>query len=145
MDVTIQVSQSLESIEASQRIRNEVFFEEQGIPVELDMDGRDSQSYHMLAYVNGQVIGTARLTPIENSKATLSRIAVKKEFRGGGIASRLVKTSLIQAKELGIESIEMTPHEHLQTFYEAFGFTYVESAGEVIGHKLIKMEASAYC
>lgn len=145
MKINILVSQNLEAIKASQKIRNEIFFEEQGIPIELDIDGRDNQSYHMLAYVDNQIVGAARLTPIENKKAVLSRVAVKKEFRGNGIASKLIKTSLIQAEKLKFHSIEITPHEYLKAFYETFGFRYIKKAGAVTGHRLIKMEIPVYC
>ena len=144
MEVNIRVSQSLESIQESQIIRNEVFFEEQGIPIELDKDGRDIQSYHMLAFINNQVVGSARLTPIENKKAVLSRVAAKKEFRGFGIASKLVKISISQAEKLKVHSIEITPHEYLKEFYETFGFKYIKKAGVVSGHRLIKMEIPVY-
>ena len=140
MKVNVQVSQQLESIVESQGIRREVFFEEQGIPIELDLDGCDNKSYHMLAYVNDQVVGVARLTPIENKKAVLSRVAVKKEYRGFGIASKLVKASVVQAKKLKVRSIEITPHEYLKEFYETFGFKYIKKAGAVTVHRLIKME-----
>ena len=82
MKVNIQVSQSLESFQEAQKIRNEVFFEEQGIPMELDLDGCDNKSYHILACVSHHVVGVARLTPIKNKKAVLSRVAVKNEYRG---------------------------------------------------------------
>lgn len=140
MEIDIRVSQSTESIQESQLIRNEVFFEEQRIPFELDLDGRDSMSYHILAYVNDQVVGVSRLTPLENNKAVLSRIAVKKEYRGFGIASNLVEASLIQAGKLKVNCIEMTPHEYLKGFYETFGFQYIEKAGDVAGHRLVKMD-----
>lgn len=145
MDIDIRVSQSSESIKESQTIRNEVFFEEQGIPIELDLDGRDDKSYHMLAYANDHVVGAARLTPIESKIAILSRVAVKKEYRGFGIASKLVETSLIQAEKIEVHSIEITPHEYLKEFYETFGFKFVKKAGEVTGHRLIKMELPLCC
>ncbi len=139
-DMRIEVGQSSESIQASYKIRNEVFFEEQGIPMELDLDGCDHKSHHLLAFVNGQVVGISRLTPIENKKAILSRVAVKKEYRGFGIASKIVKASLIQAEKLKVRNIEITPHEYLREFYETFGFKYIEKAGAVTFHQLIKME-----
>jgi predicted GNAT family N-acyltransferase len=59
--IKIKVAQDLESIIESQKIRNEVFVQEQGIPIELDLDGWDDNSYHALAYDNNQVVGVARL------------------------------------------------------------------------------------
>lgn len=140
MDINIRITKGLDSIQDSHALRNEVFFKEQGIPAELDLDGLDPTSYHMLAYKNDHIIGTARLTPIDSSKAILSRVAVKKDFRGSGIASKLVKASLDQAEQIKTQLIEITPHEYLKEFYEEFGFKYTNEAGEVAGHPLVKME-----
>jgi hypothetical protein len=40
-------------------IRNKVFVEEQGVPPELEWDGLDEHSYHVLAYAPDGPIGTA--------------------------------------------------------------------------------------
>ena len=140
MNVTIRISQSLEAIKASQSIRREVFVEEQGIATELDVDGQDNRSFHILATVNNEVVGTSRITPLENGEGVLSRVAVKKAFRGAGIASKLVKAALDQAMDMDLQRVEINPHDHLKAFYETFGFTFLEEAGEVSGHPLIKME-----
>jgi predicted GNAT family N-acyltransferase len=140
MKFLIKISKDFESILESQKIRNEVFFQEQSIPLELDLDGMDDNSYHALAYANNKAIGAARLTLTENNKAVLARVAVRKEFRGFGIASKIVNVSLLQAKNLNIRKVDIYPHEYLQGFYESFGFIYIEKS-EVVGcHQLIKME-----
>ena len=139
MKIKIKVAQDLESIIESQKIRNEVFVQEQDIPIELDLDGWDDNSYHALAYDNNQVVGVARLALTENNKAVLARVAVLKEFRGFGIASKMVKASLLKAENLNIRNIDIYPHEHLKGFYESFGFKYIEKSEIVGNHQLIKM------
>ncbi len=139
MKIKIKVAQDLESIIESKKIRNEVFVQEQGIPIELDLDGWDDNSYHALAYDNNQVVGVARLALTENNKAVLARVAVLKEFRGFGIASKIVKASLLKAENVNIRKIDIYPHEHLKGFYESFGFKYIEKSEVVGNHQLIKM------
>ena len=139
MKIKIRVAQDLESIIESQKIRKEVFVQEQGIPIELDLDGWDDNSYHALAYDNNQVVGVARLTLTENNKAVLARVAVLKEFRGLGIASKIVKALLLKAENLSIRKIDIYPHEHLKGFYESYGFKYIEKSEVVGNHQLIKM------
>jgi len=139
MKIKIKMAQDLESIIESQKIRTEVFVQEQGIPIELDLDGWDDNSYHALAYDNNQVVGVARLALIENNQAVLARVAVLKEFRGFGIASKIVKALLLQAENLNVRKIDIYPHEHLKGFYESFGFKYIEKSEVVGNHQLIKM------
>ncbi len=140
MKIKIKVAHGLESTVESQKIRNEVFVQEQGIPLDLDLDGCDDNSYHSLAYGNNQVVGTARLELTENNKAILARVAVLKEFRGFGIASRIVKALLLQAERLNVRKIDIYPHEYLKGFYETFNFKYIEKSKVVGNHQLIKME-----
>ena len=140
MKIKIKVAQGLASIIESQKIRNEVFVQEQGIPLDLDLDGCDDNSYHSLAYGNNQVVGTARLTLIENNKAVLARVAVLKDFRGLGVASKIVKELLLQAEKLNVGKIDIYPHEYLKGFYETFDFKYIDKSKVVGNHQLIKME-----
>lgn len=140
MDIIIKVNQDSESILESQKIRKKVFVQEQGIPLALDLDGRDDDSYHALAFTNNQVVGIARLSLVENNNAVLARVAVQKEFRGLGVASRVVNASLLKAENLSVKKISIHPHEHLRRFYESFGFKYIEESEVVGSHQLIRME-----
>lgn len=135
----IIVSKDPESIKISQEIRNEVFVQEQGIPLHLDLDGLDSQSYHSIAYENDIAIGVARLALVEDNNSVMARVAIKQKYRGKGIASKLVNSLIAKAKELKINSIEIHAHEYLRKYYETFGFQYIKEV-EVVGeHQLIQM------
>ncbi len=63
--------------ESIQNIRNAVFIVEQGISVEIEIDGRDYDALHALAYFNGVAVGTGRI--LEDGH--IGRIAVLKEHR----------------------------------------------------------------
>ncbi|MGD9950054.1 MAG: GNAT family N-acetyltransferase [Desulfobulbus sp.] len=135
----ISIGNCPELINNSKKIRNEVFVNEQGIPIELDLDGLDDHSYHALAQIGTNVVGTARLTISGNNKAVLARVAVTKDHRGSGIARHLIRSILSYAKVLKVEIIEIHAHQHLKNFYESFGFDYIQDV-EVVGeHQLIEM------
>ena len=133
------IGNSAELISKSQAIRNQVFVIEQGIPIELDLDGLDEQSYHALITDNNSLVATARLTIVEDKNAVMARVAVLKEYRGSGIATNLIKALLSHAREINIKLIEIHAHEHLRGFYENFGFKYIKEAEVVGGHQLIEM------
>ncbi len=139
MKVKIVVNKKQESIKSSQKIRNEVFVQEQGIPRELDLDGLDSHSYHALAYINNIAVGTARLAMLENHSAVMARVAITKDHRGKGIAAELIESLLVKAEQLNINSIEIHAHESLKEYYEAFGFRYIKQVEKVGKHQLIEM------
>ncbi|HJO94819.1 MAG TPA: GNAT family N-acetyltransferase [Victivallales bacterium] len=140
MNIQIKIGQTPELILESRKIRKEVFFKEQKIPLKLDSDGLDDNSYLAVAYANNQVVGTARLALTGHRKALLARVAVKKEFRGYGIASKMVNELLLQAEKLNINTVDIHPHEYLKDFYENFGFIYIEQSKIVGNHQLIRMK-----
>ncbi len=139
----IVIGNSAELISKSQAIRNQVFVIEQGIPIELDLDGLDEQSYHALVTDNNSLVGTARLTIVGDKNAVMARVAVLKEYRGSGIATKVINALLSHAREKNIDSIEIHAHEYLRGYYENFGFKYIKKV-EVVGeHQLAEMQYKA--
>ena len=133
------IGNGAELISKSQAIRNQVFVKEQGIPIELDLDGLDEQSYHALVTDKNSLVATARLTIVKDKNAVMARVAVLKEYRGSGIATKLINALLSHAREINIDSIEIHAHEYLRGYYENFGFKYIKNV-EVVGeHQLIEM------
>ena len=137
MDIVI--GNNAELISKSRAIRNQVFAIEQGIPLELDLDGLDEQSDHALVTDNNSLVGTARLTIVDDKNAVMARVAVLKEYRGSGIATKLINALLSHAGAINIDSIEIHAHEYLRGYYENFGFKYIKEAEVVGGHQLIEM------
>jgi predicted GNAT family N-acyltransferase len=144
MEIKIEIGQDKEFISNSQKLRDEVFFKEQNIPTELDLDGWDEKSYHSIATVDSIIVGVARLAVHNSQKAVLSRVAVLPDYRGNGIASKLVNSLLDKAYDLNIKNIDIYPHDYLRKFYESLGFKYVESADKVASHQLIKMTKTTF-
>ncbi len=139
MDISISIDNCIETIQKSQKILNEVFVKEQGIPLELDLDGQDDRSYHALAHTGSKAVGTARLTVVDDKQAVLAKVAVIKESRGSGIGNQLVRSLLSYAKNLKIRVIEIHAHQYLRKYYESLGFNYVRDV-EVVGeYQLIEM------
>ncbi len=67
-------------------VRRKVFIEEQQVPEELEWDGEDEVSSHVLAVAaDGMPIGTARLL----RDGHIGRMAVLKEWRRRGVGQRL--------------------------------------------------------
>lgn len=135
----VVVSKDAESIKISQAIRNEVFVQEQGIPLHIDLDGLDSNSYHSLVYIDDIAIGVARLALVGDNNAIMARVAVKKDYRGKGASTKLVESLITKSKQLGISRIEIHAHEYLRDFYETLGFDFIKKVEKVGEHQLIQM------
>jgi len=139
MELEIQIAKNSKAMAEAQKIRKQVFVCEQGIPLELDLDGLDNEAFHALAYCNNKVIGTARLVLEEKQRAVLARVAVVPEYRGNGIATQLIKAIETKGRELNIKTIVTHPHEHLKSYYESKGYKIEKKGGMVGNHQLLKM------
>ncbi|SPJ34979.1 GNAT family N-acetyltransferase [Kushneria phyllosphaerae] len=137
MEVTI--GNDSELISQAQGIRYQVFTCEQHIPAALDLDGLDEASFHALVMENGEPIATARLTLHEDGSSTMARVAVSEIYREMGVASKVVKSMMQYAQELGVTSIEIHAHSYLRNYYERFGFEFIKEV-EIVGeHQLVEM------
>ena len=101
-------------------IRNKVFVEEQGVPPELEWDGLDEQSYHVLAYApDGTPIGTGRLL----QDGHIGRVAVLMEWRGKGVGRALLEMLLVIANKMGNDEVKLHAQTRVVNFYKKRGFT----------------------
>ncbi|WP_047044867.1 GNAT family N-acetyltransferase [Vibrio mexicanus] len=137
-----QIGSTPDIIERAHAIRYEVFVDEQQIPLELDLDGKDQRSIHALLTDGENLVATARLTVDVNQQATLARVAVTKPYRGRGIASDVVTLMMNYAQEHGVQAVSIHAHEYLRTFYEGFGFDFVSDSEQVGEHRLIEMKCT---
>ena len=62
-------------IAACHALRRVVFIEEQGVSLADEVDGRDDQARHLLAWTEGVAVGTARLLT-EGSVGKVGRVCV---------------------------------------------------------------------
>jgi predicted GNAT family N-acyltransferase len=115
----IRIARWPEDAEALAQVREQVFVLEQGVPPELEWDGRDVEALHLLAEdTMGCPIGTARLLP----GGHIGRMAVLPSWRRRGVGRALLKGLLAACRERG----ESLPHLNAQltavAFYRRLGF-----------------------
>lgn len=133
------IAQSEEQLKAVHEMRQEIFVNEQGIPQELDKDGLDSKSIHILASdEHGQPVASGRLT-IQDDKGILSRIAVVKDFRGLKLGKTIVKKLEEIAKEKKLRQLSLSPHAYLENFYSDLGYTTEPGQKSVGKYTLLTM------
>lgn len=104
-------------------IRETVFVIEQGFSEEFDEI--DKKSIHFLVKVNNKRAATARIFKSDNSdtKWTIGRFAVLKEYRGTGLGSFLMKKVEEKIKEQGGNVAELSAQKQAEKFYLSLGYT----------------------
>lgn len=111
-----------EDFTAAFRIRQSVFQREQGIPAELDFDGRDAESLLVLVLEGETPVATARMLP-ENGEWLIGRVAVLPEYRGQEYGSFAVRILAEQAFSRGAARVLVNAQEGAAGFYRKLGFT----------------------
>ena len=124
-------------------LRHEVFCVEQGVPVELERDGRDATAMHLVAIDAGTVIGTCRILAGRETWR-LGRMAVRVDRRADGVGKRLIDLAHREARAAGARRVSLAAQVPVQGFYERQGYI---SQGEVfmeagIPHILMDCELS---
>lgn len=103
-------------------IRQAVFIDEQGVSVEEEFDGLDDQAQHLLTWIDGEAVGTARLR-IVDGWGKFERIAVLQAFRGRNLGWDLVVALIEAANAQGIYQYRLGAQTHALKFYQRLGFT----------------------
>jgi predicted GNAT family N-acyltransferase len=122
-------------------IRHAVFVLEQGVPREVEVDGRDGESLHFLAWMGARAVATARVRRTADGHK-LERVAVLEPLRGRRVGDVLIRHVL-----LALPSHERV-YVHAQSaalgFWQRLGFV-AEGPGFVEGgidHRYMTLHAS---
>ena len=99
-------------------LRGTVFVQEQQVPREIEWDGRDEESTHVLVKKGGVPIGCGRLLP----EGKIGRMAVLPEHRGKGIGAALLGQMLAAARRRGLGRVFLHAQSHALDFYATAGF-----------------------
>ncbi|MCV6627689.1 MAG: GNAT family N-acetyltransferase, partial [Cellvibrionaceae bacterium] len=100
-------------------IRREVFIDEQNVPEEEEIDPRDPECVHFIAFdQQGDPVATARLLP----EGQIGRMAVKKSQRGTGLGARLLMAAVEYALAQKLQPIYLHAQTQAIGFYQRCGF-----------------------
>lgn len=106
------------------KLRTDVFVVEQGCPYP-EVDDYDPQCKHLFAWKDKELVAYARVCPPETvyPEASVGRIVIPVNHRGGGLGKELVNRALEQAAlDFPTHNIKLQAQEYLEGFYASFGF-----------------------
>ncbi|MBT3206384.1 MAG: GNAT family N-acetyltransferase [Gammaproteobacteria bacterium] len=100
-------------------VRTQVFVEEQQVPRDIEIDGKDAECSHVKALnLDGEVIGTARLLPTNY----IGRMCVLKAYRHLGIGAEMLSYFINYARQNHIPSLRLNAQISAIAFYQKYGF-----------------------
>jgi predicted GNAT family N-acyltransferase len=129
------------------QIRNKVFVEEQGVPLENEFDEFDTLNgtcEHILVYYNDQPAGTGRVR-IADGVGKLERICILVAYRKFGLGKTIIKKLEEIAAEKGVSRVKLHGQTQAEGFYKKLGYltssdVFIE---EDIPHVLMVKDFSA--
>ena len=109
---------------AAALVRHEVFVVGQGVPAELEADGLDASADHVVARLDGAVVGTGRLVDApEPGEGKVQRMAVLPRARGQGVGLALLRALEARARARGAAAVVLSAQLTARGFYERAGYT----------------------
>jgi predicted GNAT family N-acyltransferase len=102
----------------AKHVRHAVFINEQKIAEEDEWDEHDENALHLVASLDGNPIGTARLT----SDGIVGRMAVLDSFRNQGTGSAMMEQIIKTAKKSRMKELKLHAQRPAEGFYTKHGF-----------------------
>lgn len=137
--MTLELVQT-DDVQTCWAIRHTVFVGEQDVPVALEQDDHDTtDALHVLAYVDGTPIGTARVIPY-GTTAKIGRVAVLRDHRGAGIGAQLIHACHHVAAGHGATRTILGARLTALSFYERLGYHRFGEVFDDAGSDHIMME-----
>ena len=119
--MTLTISETRD-IALCRRLRRVVFIDEQGVSEADELDDQDDTAIHLLAQVDGDPIGTARLL-IQGDTGKIGRVCVLVLLRHQGIGAALIRAAIDRLRgEPGVALAKLGAQTHAIGFYESLGF-----------------------
>lgn len=132
LTVTVRPAGDAAEVEAARELRIAVFCDEQGVPRELEFDGKDEQATQMVALDESGIVATCRLRYPEAEEtrdtqgmsgvAKLERMVVDRRLRGRGVGAKLLAGSEEEARRAGAATMVLNAQLTARDFYTSNGY-----------------------
>jgi predicted GNAT family N-acyltransferase len=125
MDVSV-FGREAADFEAALDVRERVFVDEQDVPYDREVDGRDPDATHFLVRDDSDPIATARVRPYDGSDERalkVERVAVVADRRGEGYGDAVMDAVESYATEEGYDRLVLDAQVPVVGFYERRGYT----------------------
>jgi predicted GNAT family N-acyltransferase len=126
MSAEVRLARDEAEVAAALKLREEVFCDEQGVPLEADLDGLDDEALHVIASESGELVGTCRIVR-DGTTARFGRLCVRRDARGRGLARALLDQAEVQARAAGAQRMTLHAQTSALGLYRRAGY---ESEGE---------------
>ncbi len=137
--ITLRIVNYTDNSSEIKAIRTQVFQIEQGVDPEIEFDGKDETAEHLLAYLDNQPVGTARIRYLSPKTAKIERLAVLSTARGLGIGKELMEKAVEIAAQNDVEEVVIHAQDYVKRLHQKIGFEQVGERFDEAGIAHVKM------
>lgn len=119
-----------EDLDVCLQIRREVFVEEQGVPIEEEIDDEDVVGVGNHLYIvdeAGTPVATARFKKYDETTAKIQRVAVIRAYRKAGFGRSVMEAIESMASKSGFTSAVLDAQTHAEGFYQFLGYRTIST------------------
>lgn len=108
-------------LDTCRRLRRAVFIDEQGVTEAEEWDGRDAEAQHLLGWIDGCPVATARIFR-DGDTGKIGRVCVLADARGTGMGAAIMQGAVAALHADGARFAKLSAQTHALRFYEKLGF-----------------------
>jgi predicted GNAT family N-acyltransferase len=129
--ISVRVARTIDDFMRAAVIRGAVFVGEQKCPYDEEFDGNDFTATHLIGYVGDEPAGCLRIRYFSDF-AKLERLVVRQEFRGLGLARKLVSFGAEFCQTKGYTRLCSHAQKRLVKFWSKCGFSIPDTPRELV-------------
>ncbi|MBO0585981.1 GNAT family N-acetyltransferase [Sporosarcina sp. E16_8] len=103
-------------------VRRKVFVEEQGVPLNLELDHFDKTAAHFVVYSSESPIGAGRIREINDGIGKVERVCILAEYRGKHLGNLVMHALEEHAEKTDMNKIILNAQSYAVPFYEKLGY-----------------------
>ncbi|UUX34186.1 GNAT family N-acetyltransferase [Fundicoccus culcitae] len=116
-------------IKDAHALREKVFIKEQNVTEAEEIDGYDSQCWHIVCYLDDEAVATARVSFLSDTQLKIQRVCVDSSKRGLSIGQQMLAEIERWAKEKQVAALVLSSQDHVIPFYEKSGYVISNPQG----------------
>ena len=101
--------------------------------------GRDFEQMHFGVLIDGWLVASVSINPLNADTVQLRQMVVDKDFQGKGVGAFLVANMEDKMRDKGFQRIELNARLYAEPFYRKQGYQTVGEIYQLIGIDHIKM------
>jgi len=106
-------------------LRHQLFFKEQGLPMEILNDQQEREGIHIAITLKNELVAYGRLAELNNKEFQISQMVVAPAYQGQGYGKKILLKLMHIAQRKGATGMMLNARTTAVGFYQKEGFQEV--------------------